>query len=107
MSDTKYGPIFTSKDLANVLAVLGITDTPGINEAIRRVQSSVGLTFPLDEPVFVLRAQDQAAPATLAAYTEAAQFNGASADFVNAATATAIEFVQWQNAPANNVKVPD
>lgn len=107
MADSKYGILFTTQDLSNVLAVLGITDTPGINEAIRRVQSSVGLTFPTDEPLFVIRGQDQAAPAAISAYREAAEFNGAGQELLDGVTRAAIEVVGWQSKPETKVKVPD
>lgn len=111
--DSKYGQIYTAQDVANIAAVMLRGHVPAehlqttIQVAVTEVARAGLLRFPTDEPLFLLRAQDQAAPAAVHAYLDAAQFNGAAAEHQDGITRAAIEFVQWQAANPNKVKVPD
>lgn len=111
--DNKYGQLYTAQDLANIAAVLlhGVVPPENlqesIQEAVTHVARSSKLHFPVDEPLFLLRAQDQAAPAAIHGYLDAAKFNGAAPAHQDSITRSAIEFVQWQAANPNKVKIPD
>lgn len=115
MSDLKYGQIFTAQDVANIAAVLLQNHGPDgpmdvqkhVQAAVTAVHRGPGLQFPPSEPVFVLRGQDQAAPATIQAYHENAGFNGAGREHLDGSLQAGIEFVQWQSANPDKVKVPD
>ena len=69
-----------------------------------RIQDPAGL-IPDDEPVFLLRGQDQAAPQILRAYAAEARRQGASADLVEATLKQAAAMDDWQRYTRS--KVPD
>ena len=59
-----------------------------------------------DEPVFLLRAQDRAAPLAVRAYANLADSFGAH-DIAAAARIHADRMLEWQDAHQQSVKVPD
>lgn len=61
----------------------------------------------LDEPLFILRAQDRCAPATVRSWAERAKGAGAPAEKVNEAMVLAVEMEAWQDAHPDRVKFPD
>lgn len=61
--------------------------------------------IPADEPVFLLRARDVAAPFTVLFWAELVRKAGASADLVEAAAGQAMRMMQWQKV--HGTKVPD
>lgn len=63
--------------------------------------------IPEDEPVFVLRAQDRAAPVTVAGWAILAQYAGSPREKYRGATDQADAMVQWQKENPDKVKVPD
>lgn len=69
-----------------------------------RFQDPAGL-IPADEPVFLVRGQDVAAPATLRAWTRIAADHGADADILDRVRRHADSMEDWQQTRA--FKVPD
>lgn len=69
-----------------------------------RFQDPAGL-IPDDEPVFLVRGQDLAAPATMRAWADLALAHGASTDIVQRVREFAGYTEAWQ--VANRAKVPD
>lgn len=66
----KYGRVFTEADVRALLhcAHAGSTDLVALSAAA--AEKGKPMTFPADEPVFVLRAQDEVAMAGLMGYDE-------------------------------------
>lgn len=69
-----------------------------------RFQDPAGL-IPEDEPVFLIRAQDQNAPFVLDYYANLANINGASAEIVELVRGHAQAMRDWQSEHGR--KVPD
>ncbi len=69
-----------------------------------RIQDPAGL-IPEDEPVFLIRGQDRAGPATLRAWVELARAHGAADDILDLVVRHATAMESWQRNRA--VKVPD
>jgi hypothetical protein len=65
----------------------------------------IGPIIPDDEPVFVLRAKDAAAPDTMRAYARIAEASGADPALIALASSWADEMERWQIA--NGSKAPD
>ena len=70
----------------------------------QRIQDPAGI-IPDDEPVFLIRGQDLAAPDTLRHYAILAHAKGASSSLVIAALDHALEMEKWQRERAR--KTPD
>lgn len=73
-------------------------------EDYNRIQDPAG-HIPENEPVFLIRGQDLAAPAALRAYAMEAHRHGAEMDIVNATLRQAREMEKWQRE--NACKTPD
>ena len=69
-----------------------------------RIQDPAGL-IPEDEPVFIIRGQDAAAPSTVEFWAAAAAGRGAKQDIVTAAYRQANLMRDWQREHAS--KIPD
>lgn len=69
-----------------------------------RIQDPENL-IPEDEPVFLLRGQDKAAPYTLRKWARRVKLMGGSRDLVDAARKQAVAMEEWQKEKA--AKVPD
>ena len=80
---------------------MGVHDTDRYTE----VKSLLGI--PEDEPIFILRAQDRAAPNAVDEYGHMAERIGASEKFCVGVDRCAAEFDAWQVANPQRVKVPD
>jgi hypothetical protein len=63
--------------------------------------------IPADEPVFVLRGQDQAAPHAVLAWAKSADLMGAPSEKVKEAHDKGMDMAHWQYENPNRVKVPD
>jgi hypothetical protein len=72
-----------------------------------RAPEDIGGPIPPDEPVFLIRGCDVAAPQAILAYAELAAEHGASDFHVESARAWASEVDAWQRAHQDRVKVPD
>lgn len=70
------------------------------------IQDPRGL-IPADEPVFLLRGQDIAAPAAIMAWVEEARAQGADPEIIDAALAQADAMMKWQDRDGGKWKVPD
>lgn len=123
--DAKYGRLFTETDMCAIVS--GVLSAHGLNPETARHDAAGALramdqstTFPADEPLFLLRGQDEAAPNAIAAPTEAEQEYGGIGDYCSGAMVAGAEdeylatvFVaaramrEWQAANPDRVKVPD
>jgi hypothetical protein len=63
--------------------------------------------IPDDEPVFLIRAQDEGAVSAINGYAEVAYSVGASDAFVEWVRTIADEIRDWQEEHRDRVKVPD
>lgn len=116
----KYGRLFTIEDVQQILNWGRLEGSPesamGIVADIDERESLRPLTFPADEPLFLLRGQDKAASLAIAStqphatgvdYAQASLNVGASQDHLSAAWKAAAEMRDWQEANPERVKVPD
>jgi hypothetical protein len=114
--DSKYGRLFTEEDVQRIIDYSHGTgiDTPA--EIVERLElGDHPVTFPADEPLFLLRAQDEAAPRAIAMcgrfedgnYVHHAGEVGASTAHLQPAADAALRMVEWQEANPDRVKVPD
>lgn len=107
MSDIKYGRIFTEEELRGALAqVTGNTDwsdasITDVAAVVERPRLSV------DEPVFVIRAQDLASLPTIINYATNAANAGAGDELLQGVSDTASDFALWQEDNKDRLKVPD
>jgi hypothetical protein len=92
--DNKYGRLYTEADV-RMLMRAAVAETSGIvwgsadaAEAIERLEKLWNPTFPSDEPLFVLRAQDRLARAAILKYWDStpAYINGKRDQGLRAAT---------------------
>lgn len=118
--ESKYGGLLTEEDARHLVAAayeLGLLAAkggavsgdggpePSVADAL--AHSGITLTFPEDEPLFLLRGQDWAVMPALGAYLGSCARSDAPASHL-AAVETAIRaFDTWQLANAERVKVPD
>ena len=63
--------------------------------------------IPADEPVFIIRGKDVAAPEAVRGYAEEAGLMGASADFQRSVESRANEIEAWQEDNASLCDIPD
>lgn len=63
--------------------------------------------IPDDEPVFVIRAKDQASVNSIKDYFVNAYRAGATEDFAKAGDSVVLVFEDWQESNRERVKVPD
>jgi hypothetical protein len=71
-----------------------------------RFQDPAGL-IPEDEPVFLIRGQDRAAPAAMRAWIDEAAAQGASADIIDRVEGHLQAVIDWQDNDPGVSKVPD
>lgn len=71
-----------------------------------RIQDPAGL-IPADEPVFLLRGQDVAAPAAILAWVDEARAQGADPDIIDKALGQADAMIKYQDRDGGKWKVPD
>lgn len=71
-----------------------------------RIQDPRGL-IPEDEPVFLLRGQDRAAPAAIEAWIQEAQAQGAEQDILQKAQDQITRMIAWQDEQPGVSKTPD
>lgn len=121
MADSKYGRLFTEADVKLLMDwahSLGQADWPVPDDAIEayeRVDGRSGpfaalaatLTFPADEPLFLLRGQDALASPAIHAYYTLVGDSGCSQEHYKAAVEAQFAVAEWQAANPDRVKVPD
>lgn len=125
MAEAKYGRLFTEADVKRIVRhvvllyagkrptegeaaddTMGVIDYfDGMHEA--KPGEHDALTFPADEPLFLLRGQDVTTPEVIRAYVVEAARAGASVEHREAAAAAGRYVAGWQHANADRVKVPD
>ena len=77
-----------------------------LSEALRPGCGCLGRVA-LDEPVFILRAQDILAPRVVVRWAHLAEQTGSPHDKVGAALQVAKQMADWQANNQHRVKVPD
>lgn len=107
--DRKYGRIFTEEDLRTILRQYGTggMDVREVLDEIKAGELDHVLKFDGDEPLFVMRAKDNAAPPTLAAYQEEAQRAGARPPMIQLVVNTHADFLKWRRENPGQCKAPD
>lgn len=120
----KYGRLFTETDVKLALAHAieeawnsdeGVVGGPTVASITERVLGELPTTFAPDEPLFLLRGQDSAAPEPIAHigdgemrdYESMALGEGCSREFAIAVRNAAEGMREWQAAHPDRVKVPD
>lgn len=111
MTDDKYGRLVTGSELEELINVATAAATLGevldAEQCIERFEHEQGsLTFPKDEPLFLIRGQDEAAFETTVKYIEECERLGASDEHVRAATHASGKLMAWQQMNKDRVKVP-
>lgn len=125
---SKYGRLFTEEDAFQLVwealggSMAGVTHDRARGSFARALRDldacdrEYGLTFPADEPLFLLRGQDKAAPTAIRDnhppgytrdYFTAAHEAGADLPHLDAIKAAAVEMREWQRANPDRVKAPD
>ena len=110
MSDLKYGRLFTERDVQYIVNMMRLEGAPDhACDALKDMEATgkVHFTFPSDEPLFLLRGQDTAAPAAIMAYAGWARSIGAADGHLQAARRACNAMERWQHANPERVKVPD
>lgn len=129
MADGKYGRLFTEADVRYLLRYAALrADNEGIDvlsrdadgnavdpgellladyDEIAAELTSTQLTFPADEPLFLLRAKDRDAAAGLYGYAEGCDMDSDVGEEQRKAVAAAIRaFHEFEAAHPDRVKVP-
>lgn len=113
MSDTKYGRIFSEEDVKSIVEY-ALEHGFETEEETETFLSDYEGKSPSDEPVFVLRGQDNFAVATLERYVELCRSGNpgipqviSSAEHQNEAIRALEGFREFQRDNAERVKVPD
>lgn len=132
MAESKYGRLFTEEDVRMLMAGYGkrIADgavrvhageelpdgwpTAALEASLADAADEKLLTFPADEPLFLLRGQDKAAPRAIADdvdgeadYLAASRAAGAGPEHLQAVQRAADEMRAWQSEHPDRVKAPD
>lgn len=119
MAAGKYGRLFTEADI-RLLAARWLGGRPMgpdiMVETLDDLERAGRLTFPADEPLFLLRGQDRAASFAIAStqpestgidYAQAALNVGATHRHLDEVWKAAARMREWQAANPDRVKVPD
>lgn len=119
MASSKYGRLFTEDD---VLKMLEQAHDSGFDIGSGTAEDNLGpvprdfidqadregaITFPADEPLFLLRGKDLAAHGGAWGYAYEAQRVGASIEFVTAALGCANDLRDWAEQHRDRMKIPD
>lgn len=80
---------------------MGVHDTD-VYPAVKQL-----LGIPEDEPIFILRAQDQCALEAIPVYAQLANDAGAPKQFLAGLGDVAFQFSDWRMKNRDKVKVPD
>lgn len=136
MADSKYGRLYTERDVRRMMSVVAAETThyavemqqrggdwqgpQSVQEAeavcdrlLAEDAASGNLAFPADEPLFLLRGQDKAAPDTIATYWEICMGYGdpiaedqCPEEHCHAVQAAGVALSAWQTEHPDRVKVP-
>lgn len=127
--DSKYGRLFTEMDLKlvateaavqllerlNRVGLAAYGTRPSRDELLRIVEDAIAhedvdhaLTFPADEPLFLLRGQDEEAPGAVANYSDRVHLNpNTPAEHRESVVRAYEQMRDWQDEHPDRVKVPD
>lgn len=109
--DSKYGPLYTQQDLDELINIATAAATLGNvldgSQVVAVFESEQGpLTFPKDEPLFLLRGKDSNAWETIVKYIELCESSDASDEHIRVAQHSAGKILAWQQIHPELVKVP-
>jgi hypothetical protein len=113
VADAKYGRLFTFRDVVRLInAMTHESPDERLNLAAVEAQAvrdadGEPLTFPADEPLFLLRGQDRVAWASVEHYAVHCDVQRVDPDHASAAHDAADTFHEWQAEHPDRVKVPD
>lgn len=117
MPDRKYGPLFTQKDVQQLVVLGRISPRASVDELVAEARErgdTPPLTFPADEPLFLIRGQDIAAAPAVMAYGNAAAEAGAKQQFLDDLGESYRQITEFQAKPGpngidptGNAKIPD
>lgn len=112
MADSKYGRLFTEKDVDEIVNIATSAATLGNvlsgEDCVLTFEQEQGpLTFSEDEPLFLVRGKDKAAWETLIKYIEECERLGSPDEHIRAAQHAAGKLMAWQQINNPVVKVPD
>lgn len=107
MADNKYGRLFTQEDVEKIVELMDPSgfDAGSARVAIEELGSEA--KFPVDEPLFVLRAQDRYAGPAIGHYLEMCKVADLSEPHVNAVNAAWQDFQEFFDSNPDKVKDPD
>jgi hypothetical protein len=114
----KYDRLFTIHDVrATVREALRAADAEDLslegaiiatNEAIESVEAQGhAMTFPADEPLFLLRGQDKAAKGAINVYLDECEAIDCGHAHIEAVDTAKFDLVVWQENHPDRMKVPD
>lgn len=108
MADLKYGRLFTEGDVEAILEHFGAAfETREFGKvADQAIAEGFEPTFPADEPLFLLRGQDDLAQHTVQSYFNLAADNGAPASVLISAEKSADQFAEFAIAHPDRIKEP-
>lgn len=110
MADTKYGRVFTEQDVRMIVQAAIESDCESdqeLTKVIETLDNGQELKFPPDEPIFILRGQDQCAPAAIDDYREWCVEAGAQQAHLDAVLKAEQHFEAFQTNNPDRVKVAD
>lgn len=117
MADSKYGRIFTAEDVMKIMAhenhpgfPTGTSSEEGVQlETIiaEGERDGIEFRFPADEPLFVLRGQDQLASDGIMMYGGVCAANDASIHHIEAVDKAWRQFVGFAEKNPDRMKLPD
>lgn len=79
----------------------------GVHDSSKYPWIKEALGIPRDEPIFILRAQDDAAMLTMPRYAEAAHDAGASIQFIRDIGDVSMAFAAWRTDNRDRCGTPD
>lgn len=109
MADSKYGRLFTEEDAQAIIRAAMAPDNQEseFSEVLDQLDEAGILKFPEDEPLFVLRGQDQLAPQAVHNYSSICAANAVDPEQQAAVHTALANFKVWQRDNPNSVKLPD
>ena len=111
--DAKYGRLYTQADVVAILRMVSALRDDGGSDGMSDAQLAALIpepTFPADEPLFLLRGQDKAAPGAIAEgrnYLDECSHLFAPVEHLHAVSEAHEGLVRWQAANPERIKVPD
>lgn len=112
MSDDRYGRLFTEayvEELINVATGQATNGEVLDLEACIIIAESQGVKkpFPEDEPLFLLRGQDEAVIVAIGAYSDECERLGCDPEFISKVTHTGGQILAWQVRNRDRTKRAD